>query len=422
MSTSTRSGEARELRAQLNDLIALVSMPAMWRGRDVAEILSNLADALFSLLRPDLLYIEFDGGRGDPAHAAVRPRIARDSLDVGRELRDRLGSGRPVWRSERLGELRLEEVDPGLRADLQAEDWFVVVGSAGGDEVVTTFQELLVRVAVEQAALAAEMVRLLERAQVASRTKSAFLATVSHELRTPLNAIIGYADLLLEGVPSEIPDPASEQVERIAVSAHHLLELVDQILTYTESEGGREDVVLEAVDVGELTDEVAALVEPLATRKDLALRVDRPDESGRLRTDGQKVRQILVNLLDNAVKYTAEGEVGLEVARREDRIRFVVRDTGPGIPPGRLEEIFEPFERRDSETDDPEAGTGLGLAVARELAHLLGGELEAGSEVGRGSVFTLELPLEPPERLGGPPDPPPAGPEIPGDPGERSGP
>ncbi|HEX8695926.1 MAG TPA: CHASE domain-containing protein [Longimicrobium sp.] len=232
--------------------------------------------------------------------------------------------------------------------------------------------------------------------QRANRAKASFLATMSHELRTPLNAVLGYSDLLLAGIPEELSEATRRPVERIALASRHLLSVIEEILSYARIEAGRETVELEEVALDDVLREVVAIVEPLAAGKRLAFRAPERVEPERLVTDARKLRQVLVNLLGNAVKFTQAGEIGFQVCEADGWVEFRVRDTGIGIAPDDLERIFEPFRQVDDATTRVAGGTGLGLAVSRHLARMMGGDVEVISALGEGSVFTLRLPLRVP--------------------------
>jgi PAS domain S-box-containing protein len=229
-------------------------------------------------------------------------------------------------------------------------------------------------------------------AEAASRAKSEFLATISHELRTPLNAILGYTELLRMGVPEPLTPGTGRSVERIGLSAQHLQQLIEEILAFHRVEEGREMLQIQPVELGRLADEVQAVIEPLAAEKGLRLEVERPDRPLRMETDPRKLRQLLLNLLDNAVKYTEAGEVRLTVRPEDDGVCFVVRDTGVGIAPEHQARIFEPFWQVEQSLTRKAGGTGLGLTVAQRFAQLLGGRLEVESTPGEGSTFTACLP------------------------------
>ncbi len=238
-----------------------------------------------------------------------------------------------------------------------------------------------------------ELGRARRVAEEANRAKSDFLTMMSHELRTPLTAIIGFGDLLYEGISGPLGDIPRSQVGRIRQGARHLLALIEDILAYSRIEAGKQDVTIDTVNVGELARDAAAVVEPLAAKKGLALRVRVPEARIAIMTDARKLRQILLNLLGNAVKFTERGEVVLTVEHNADGgVAFRVRDTGGGIAPSHLERIFQPFEQVDTSLTNRQQGTGLGLGLSRKLAHLVGGELSVESELGIGSTFTLVLP------------------------------
>ncbi len=233
-------------------------------------------------------------------------------------------------------------------------------------------------------------------AERANRVKSEFLATMSHELRTPLNAMIGYTDLLLAEVFGPIPEIAHGKVERIGVSARHLLELIEEILTFSRLEAGEERVEVDAVAPDALVGEVQALMEPLALRKAIRLECHVPAESRQMESDSRKIRQILINLVGNAIKFTDQGGVRLSLEEVGDEAVFRVADTGPGIAPEHLERIFDPFWQVQGGATRTVGGTGLGLSVTRRLARLLGGDVSVDSQVGKGTTFEVRLPMQAP--------------------------
>ena len=271
-----------------------------------------------------------------------------------------------------------------------------------------------------QASRLAERSRELERLSSellrANRMKNDFLANVSHELRTPLNAIVGFVDLLREGVYGELSPRQVKPVERIEASANHLRHLVDQILDLAKMAAGRLDVHIESLDIRPFILDVASEVESLVNEKNLTLSLVMGSALPKIRTDPSHLRQILVNLLGNAVKYTNEGSIIIKtrvllldtalaeglpalIAHLDDTVTswlsIQVIDSGIGIPPSHQERVFEEFEQVDAgpRSDSPNRGTGLGLAISRRLARLLDGDLLLSSQPGKGSTFTLWLPL-----------------------------
>lgn len=249
----------------------------------------------------------------------------------------------------------------------------------------------------------------------ANRMKNDFLANVSHELRTPLNAIVGFVDMLREGVYGELGPRQVKPVERIEASANHLRHLVDQILDLAKMAAGRLDVHAETLDVRPFILDVASEVESLVNEKKLNLSLVMGSALPRIRTDPTHLRQILVNLLGNAIKYTDEGSIvvktrvlshqdalaqglsGILTGKDMDILSWLsiqVIDSGIGISPRDQERVFEEFEQVDSglRADSPNRGTGLGLAISRRLSRLLGGDLLLSSQPDKGSTFTLWLP------------------------------
>ncbi len=255
----------------------------------------------------------------------------------------------------------------------------------------------------------------------ANRAKSEFLANVSHELRTPLAAIVGFVDLLRDGSYGELGPRMIDPVERIQASAEHLQTLVDQVLDLAKLSAGRLEVHREPLSLRAFVIDVASEVEPLVIEKGLALSIQVPATLARVSTDPTHLRQILVNLLGNAVKFTATGGITMrasfvpdgEVARYVrsatkrplltsggDWIALQVSDTGIGIAAKDHERIFGEFEqvRPGSRGDSERRGTGLGLSITRRLARLLEGDITLESEPGRGATFTCWLPADPAPR------------------------
>jgi PAS domain S-box-containing protein len=245
-----------------------------------------------------------------------------------------------------------------------------------------------------RAALALSNARLYRTAQEANRTKTDFLAVMSHELRTPLTAIFGYTELLQTGVGGPITDAQKNQLERIHASASHLLSIIEEILSYARAEAGHVELHASEVRLSEVVTESLAMVKPEAERKDLQVE-SRVSEDPVLRIDRAKFRQILINLLNNAVKFTDAGHVRiLTEADQPGFVRIAVEDTGPGIGEADFEKIFEPFRQLQPSMTRTSGGTGLGLAVSRRFAELMGGTLTVESELGRGSRFIVRVPLQ----------------------------
>jgi PAS domain S-box-containing protein len=240
-----------------------------------------------------------------------------------------------------------------------------------------------------------KLVSARDHAIDASKAKSAFLANMSHELRTPLNAIIGYSELIEE--ESQEPEPAISLVDvaKIRSAARHLLALIDDILDVSKIEAGKMEVFAESFDARELLDEVISTIEPLAARNNNRLVLDLGGPLGQVHTDRTKLKQVALNLLSNACKFTHAGTVRLTVRRSRssgDWLTIEVKDSGIGIPTDRLEELFQPFRQADESTTRKYGGTGLGLSISRHYCQMMQGSIHCESAPGRGSTFTVRLP------------------------------
>ena len=232
------------------------------------------------------------------------------------------------------------------------------------------------------------------RAEAADRLKSAFLATMSHELRTPLNSILGFTGIVLQGLAGPLNDEQRRQLTMVRTSARHLLELINDVLDISKIEAGQLELRPARFELQAAVDRVVAMIAPLAEKKGLAVRVVVPAEPGAAHTDQRRVEQVLLNLLNNAVKFTEHGEVRLTLSLADGWARIEVADTGVGIRADQLSELFQPFRQLDTGLQRQHEGTGLGLAICQRLVERLGGTIGVDSEVGRGSVFWVRLPLE----------------------------
>ena len=240
-----------------------------------------------------------------------------------------------------------------------------------------------------------ELARAKETAEAASLAKSRFLANMSHELRTPLNAIIGYGELLEE---SAADADARSDLHRISSSGRHLLALIDGVLDLAKIEAGHMQLEVRRVDVAILVEQVRTTLEGQAAQRGDELIVAVAPGIGEVRTDATKVRQCLINLVGNAIKFTENGRVTVEARPDGDAVSFAVRDTGIGMTTEERTRLFEPFTQADASTTRRFGGTGLGLTITQRFALLLGGTVEVESEPGRGSVFTLRLPRLAPDQ------------------------
>ena len=254
--------------------------------------------------------------------------------------------------------------------------------------VVCLAQDITELKNVQQQLLAAR-----DFAEAASQYKSAFLANMSHELRTPLNAIIGYSEMLQEEAKDLALTEFVPDLQRIHGAGKHLLGLINDILDLSKIEAGKMPLYLEDFDIAEMIRDVAATVQPLVAKNRNRLAVHCPEGVGHMRADVTKVRQTLFNLLSNACKFTDQGDIELTVERQDERIHMRVRDTGVGMTPEQQSRLFEAFTQADLSTSKKYGGTGLGLAISRRFCRMMDGDLHCESEPGKGSTFTVVLPL-----------------------------
>jgi PAS domain S-box-containing protein len=311
-----------------------------------------------------------------------------------------IAAGKPPWElREALKHGRLEDEGWRLRKDGSLFWANVIITPMRDDEgkvlgFAKVTRDLTERRRSEELRLADA--RRLAEVEAMNRAKSEFLTALSHELRTPLNAIGGYTDLLLHEIRGPLTEAQRLDLGRIRQSQHHLLALINDLLNFARVEGGHVEYRFDAVAMRTVLEAIAAMAGPLASEKNLAFEVmDCPDDAS-VWADGPRVQQILLNLVTNAVKFTPQGgRVSMTCSVVGDQVVVSVLDTGPGIPEDKWESIFEPFVQLGRSLTSAHEGVGLGLAISRELARAMGGDLKLSSHLGQGSTFTLILPRAP---------------------------
>jgi PAS domain S-box-containing protein len=349
----------------------------------------------------------------EPGIESWKGRIHLNDIErVGKSIHAVIDGGGKLWSAEYLFRRK-----NGLYADI-LDRGYVIHDSDGkptrmigammditqrkqAETELQALHEQLTRHAAELEQRVSERTAALEeaktRAESADRVKSAFLATMSHELRTPLNSIIGFTGIILQGLTGPLNEEQARQLDMVRSSARHLLTLINDVLDISKIEAGQISVVNKPFDLRASIEKVVSLIQPLATGHGLVLRVEIAPEIGMWISDQRRVEQVLLNLLNNAVKFTERGEVAVtaeEVYSPQIAVRLRVFDTGIGIKPEDMAVLFQPFKQIDSGLTRNFEGTGLGLAICRRLLELMGGEIEVESEWGKGSVFTVIFPVQ----------------------------
>jgi signal transduction histidine kinase len=308
------------------------------------------------------------------------------SLFVGRRV------VRPL-EALRRGVERIGKGDLNHRLDLKTGDEIEILADEF-NEMATHLREAYTGLERKVAERTHALKVANEKLEEASQLKSQFLANVNHELRTPVSAIIGYARLLRRETEGQISQLQRENLQDLLHNAERLLNMIDSLLEFSKIEAGKMALHVEPVKVNEVVQRAISTIEPTLNGAHVRIVREIGSDLPVLNTDREKLGQIVLNLLDNAVKFTERGEVKIVASQQNGSLRLVVSDTGIGIEKEDLNKIFEEFHRGDSSSTKNYRGTGLGLAIVKQFVHLLGGDVTVESEVGKGSTFTVNLPLE----------------------------
>lgn len=397
LSVPTSIEELSSLSQSLENMRSRLSAKAKAieaREKYISEIMRNIGDSLL-VLDKELVIIKVNTaaeelfqysaeelhGKASASLLGVQFHLAIDSV-----LADESAHGHDnAMRQEVLGTLKNGESVP-LEINVG------VVELERNTIYVITARDIRVRKQTEEALIQAKYA-----AEDANQAKSTFLSSMSHELRTPLNAIIGYSDLLLEEVADASNSQTKKDITKIKSSGMHLLTLINSILDLSKVEAGQMDVFISEINVSSFVDDLCATMKPLAERNNNKLIIDKSLAPKAIYSDEVKLRQVLLNLISNAYKFTSNGTVTLRVyglvIANESLIGIEVIDTGIGVPASKLDRLFKAFSQADASISGQYGGTGLGLAICKKLCNLLGGDVTVSSVFGKGTTFTVILPL-----------------------------
>jgi signal transduction histidine kinase/HAMP domain-containing protein len=410
----------RELARSVEELQALGEVSqAVSSTLDLQEVLATIVAHAVELSETESGAIyEFDETK-EQFELQATHRMSEELINAIRQAPVHLGETALGWAGVRREAVQIPDIleEPeyplrqiierdGLRAllavPLLREDrligGLVVRRKAAGQfaqETVNLLQNFAIHsaLAIQNARLFREIEEKGHELEIASKHKSEFLANMSHELRTPLNAILGYTELILDKIYGDVPGEIQEVLERVEQNGRHLLSLINDVLDLSKIEAGQLTLSLNDYSMKEVVQTVVTAVESLAAEKNLELKVTVSPEVDNGRGDEQRISQVLMNLVGNAIKFTEEGEVKVEAKTSNDTFVVSVSDTGPGLSESDQLRIFEEFHQVDATSTRKKGGTGLGLSIAKRIVEMHGGRIWVASTVGKGSTFSFSLPV-----------------------------
>jgi signal transduction histidine kinase len=348
---------------------------------------------------PDLGWAVIVERSADEAYAPLYASMLRTAvlllLGLGMAVVASLLIGRRVVRplaALRQGAARIGAGTLTHRIDIQTDDEFQDLATEF-NHMAMQLQELYADLEQRVEARTRELEERSHELEIASKHKSQFLANMSHELRTPMNAILGYTELIIDEIYGAVPEPIREVLERVQQSGQHLLGLINAVLDLSRIEAGRLILSISDYTMLEVAQTVFTSVESLAAEKQLTLNMSVPPDLPPGRGDEQRITQVLLNLVGNAIKFTAAGEVGIGVTAADGTFTIAVSDTGFGIAEDDQQKIFDEFQQADNSSTRQQGGTGLGLAISKRIIEMHGGRLWVESSLGKGSTFWFTLPI-----------------------------
>jgi signal transduction histidine kinase len=410
----TELRESLEQQTALSEILQVISQSPT----DVTPVLNAVVaaalrfcgatDAIITLRRDDKIVIAAHAGAVDAEIGLERP-LERES-SMGRAISDGQTIHFPDIRALDPAEHALAHRNSALYgfrsavgAPMMREGVAIGAITLRKQEVggYTPRQIELLETFAAQAVIAIENVRLFTEIQeksrqleIASQHKSQFLANMSHELRTPLNAILGYTEMMSDGLYGNLPEKATGVLERVQTNGRHLLGLINDVLDLAKIEAGQFSLTVEDYSAADMVSTVVAATESLARTKGLELTTRIAPGLPTGKGDARRLAQVLLNLVGNALKFTDKGGVEIGAARTDSRFEFSVTDTGPGIAEPDQKRIFEEFQQVDNSSTRKKGGTGLGLSISRKIVELHGGRIVVQSELGKGSTFTVVIPVD----------------------------